>query len=243
MALRFEELDWQATPFGDISLRRRREPTLGVDVHEVLLGDEYLMSSLFTIAEVELARLGLAACRGDALDVVVGGLGLGCTARAALQDERVRALHVVEALDAVVGWHERGLLPLSADLTEDPRCTLVTADFFSTVGAGVAPAAGPQRWHAVLLDIDHSPRHVLAPGNAALYEVEGLRRLHGLLHPGGVFALWSDDPPDEDFLSALRAVFTTARAHDVWFDNPLTGGRSANTVYVATSSCPADGED
>jgi spermidine synthase len=237
MVLRFEELDWQATPFGEISLRRRREPTTGTDVHEVLLGDEYLMSSLFTVAEAELAHLGLAAVDGDGLDVVVGGLGLGCTAAAALEDDRVRTLHVVEALDAVVGWHERGLLPLSAALTDDGRCTLVTADFFATVGAG-RPASddAPHRWHAVLLDIDHSPRHVLAPGNAELYTRAGLRRLAGLLHPGGVFALWSDDPPDDVFLADLRTVFATADPHDVWFDNPLTGGRSANTVYVAVTA-------
>jgi spermidine synthase len=236
MALRFEELDFQATPFGEVSLRRRREPTTGVDVHEVLLGDEYLMSSLFTVAEVELARLGLAAVAADAIDVVVGGLGLGYTAAAALEDDRVRTVHVVEALDAVVSWHERGLLPLSRSLTDDPRCTLVTADFFATVGAGDVPVAGaPERWQALLLDIDHSPRHVLAPGNAALYRPDGLRRLAERLHPGGVFALWSDDPPDAPFLVDLQQVFATAVAHDVWFDNPLTGGRSANTVYVTTT--------
>ena len=61
MALRFEELAWRATPMGEISLRRRVEPSLGVDVYEVKLGDEYLMSSLFTVAEVALATLGLAA--------------------------------------------------------------------------------------------------------------------------------------------------------------------------------------
>lgn len=236
MALRFEELDWQATPFGDVSLRRRREPTLGVDVFEVLLGDEYLMSSLFTVAEEELARLGLAAADGDALDVVVGGLGLGCTAHAALADARVRTVQVVEALDAVVSWHERGLLPLSAALTGDARCSVVTADFFATVGAGQAPSTdGPQRWHVLLLDIDHSPQHVLAPSNAGQYTTAGLQRLAARLHPGGVFALWSDDPPDDAFLAVLREVFATAVSHDVWFDNPLTGGRSANTVYVATT--------
>ena len=60
---RFEELDWRETPMGEISLRRRRDPALDVDVYEVKLGDEFLMSSLFTVAEVELSRLGLAACR------------------------------------------------------------------------------------------------------------------------------------------------------------------------------------
>ena len=61
MSLRFEELDFQPTPMGDLTLRRRVEPTLGVDVFEVKLGEEFLMSSLFTMAEEELATLGLAA--------------------------------------------------------------------------------------------------------------------------------------------------------------------------------------
>ena len=111
MSARFEELDYQQTPMGDLTLRRRREPTLDVDVYEVKLGEEYLMSSLFTVAEEELARLGLAAVQGNALDVVVGGLGLGYTAVAALEDARVASLVVIDALPAVIEWHERGLLP------------------------------------------------------------------------------------------------------------------------------------
>lgn len=110
MSARFEELDWQETPIGAISLRRRRDPVLDVDVYEVKLDDEYLMSSLFTTAEVELARLGLAELTGGSADVLVGGLGLGCTAAAALDDDRVRSLTVVEGLAEVVDWHHRGLL-------------------------------------------------------------------------------------------------------------------------------------
>ncbi len=130
---RFEELAWRETSMGAVSLRRRREPVLDVDVYEVKLGHEFLMSSLFTVAEVELARLGLARVEGDQLDVVVGGLGLGYTARAVLDDPRVRSLVVVEALADVIEWHNRGLLPDAAGLTSDPRVRLVQADFFATV--------------------------------------------------------------------------------------------------------------
>lgn len=237
MGARFEELDWRATPIGAISLRRRVEPTLGVDVHEVLLGEEYLMSSLFTVAEVALADLGLAATDLSELDVVVGGLGLGYTARAALHDPRVRSLEVVEALPEVIEWHERGLLPLGAELTGDPRCSFVRGDFFALVGQQrpFGPRS-PERAHAILVDIDHSPRHVLHPSHAGFYEVDGLRRVARRLHPGGVFALWSDDPPDEDLLAALRVVFDAPVAHVVTFPNHLTGGESANTVYVARAA-------
>ena len=84
MVPRFEELDWSATPIGEVSLRRRRDVVTGEDVFEVKLGDEFLMSSLFTVAEVELARLALARLPGSRLDVVVGWLGLGFTAQAVL---------------------------------------------------------------------------------------------------------------------------------------------------------------
>ncbi len=75
MIARFEELDWQPTRMGELTLRRRTEPATGEMIYEVKLGDEYLMSSLFTVAEEELAVFGLAAANGSALDVLVGGLG------------------------------------------------------------------------------------------------------------------------------------------------------------------------
>ena len=235
MSARFEELDWRETPMGAISLRRRREPQLGVDVFEAKLDDDFLMSSLFVVAEVELARLGLAALPDERLDVLVGGLGLGYTAVTALEDPRVGSLVVLEALPEVVGWHQRGLLPVSGGLTADPRCRLVVGDFFATVGSGLALAEQPD-FDALLVDIDHSPRHVLHPSHAGFYSVEGLTSMRRRIRPGGVFALWSDDPPDEEFLAVLRAAFSTATAHVVEFDNHLTGGVSANTVYVATTA-------
>ncbi|MEE1942978.1 spermidine synthase [Streptomyces sp. TRM 70361] len=239
MSPRFEEIDWRPTPMGDISLRRRRDPVTGQDVHEVKLGDEFLMSSLFTAGEIALARLGLAALpdagTGAELDVVVGGLGLGYTAGAALDDPRVRSLIVIDALPDVIRWHEEKLVPLGARLTADRRCRLVQGDFFALAGdpRGLDPARPDRRFHAILLDIDHSPRHVLHPRHAALYRSGGMRALAGQLHPGGVFALWSNDPPDEEFTAVLAEVFAAAEAHVVDFDNPFQDGTAANTVYVA----------
>ena len=240
---RFEELAWRATPIGEISLRRRVDPQLHVEVYEVKIDDEFLMSSLFTVAEEELSRLGLAATTAGDLDVVVGGLGLGYTARTALEDPRVRSLVVVEAVDEVIAWHERGLLPFAAPLTTDPRSRLIEADFFAMAASaeGFDPAGPGRRFDAILLDVDHSPRHVLAPANAALYTAEGLRELTRHLRPGGVFALWSDDPPDAEFEAALAEVFASTASHVVRFANPITGGESANTVYVAvTAPGPAE---
>jgi spermidine synthase len=221
---------------GVISLRRRIEPSLNVEVYEVKLGDEFLMSSLFTVAEVALARLGLAQAVDTDLDVVCGGLGLGYTAQTALQDPRICSLVVVEALEEVIGWHQRALLPDTADLVPDARVRLQRGDFFAMAEGtvGFDPEAPGRRFHAVLLDIDHTPRHVLHPSHSAFYTPQGLERLVGHLHPGGVFALWSDDPPDPEFEAVLAEVFDRSEASVVRFDNPLTGGQSTNTVYVAS---------
>src|ERR1700710_1070764 len=139
MSVYFEELDYRPTPIGALSLRRRRSLSTGVDVYEIKLGDEYLMSSQFTAAEIELARLGLAAVSRGELDVVVGGLGLGYTARAGLENTRVRSLIVVDALAEVIEWHERGLLPLGGQLMADAPCQLVHGDFFALLGSAAGP--------------------------------------------------------------------------------------------------------
>jgi spermidine synthase len=235
VSARFEELDWRPTALGEISLRRRLEPTLQVDVYEVKLGDEFLMSSLFTASEIALAELSLSSIAGPDLDVVVGGLGLGYTADAVLRDPRVRSLHVIEALGEVIGWHQRGLLPPSDGLTSDKRCSLVEGDFFAMIAAGSSFGQGtPDRCDAILVDIDHTPQHLLHPSHASFYELEGQRRVADRLTPGGVYALWSDDPPDQDYISVVEEVFASCEAHVVTFPNPLTGGDAASTVYVAS---------
>lgn len=239
MSRNFEELDYQQTPLGELILRRRRLVSLGdVEVYEVKLGDAFLMSSLFHEVEDALAHRGLGELDGGDWDVAVGGLGLGYTAVAALAHREVRSLLVVDALEPVIEWHQRGLVPLGAKLTGDPRTRLAHADFFACARSvdGFDPTEPGRRFHAVLLDIDHSPRDLLHASNAAFYEPEGLRALARHLHPGGVFALWSDDPPDDDFLHTLGAAFATVRAHEVTFPNPLLESESCSTIYVATTS-------
>lgn len=238
VSARFEELGWRSTPLGEISLRRRWDPQFGTDVYEIKLGDEFLMSSRFTTAEVAAARLALAGLPGGPLDVAVGGLGLGYTAQAALADPRVRSLLVVESLPAVIEWHDRGLVPAAVSARSDPRCRLVQGDFFRLVaaGAGLDPATPGRRFHAVIVDIDHSPRHLLHPDHAGFYRPDGLRQLRDTVHPGGVFALWSNDPPEDEFLADLRTVFgPQAGAEQIEFPNPIQGGSSHNTVYLATN--------
>ena len=243
MSVYFEELDYCPTPIGALSLRRRRDLRLDVDVFEIRLGAESLMTSLFTASEVALARLGLAALEGEGpFDVVVGGLGLGYTAHAVLENAQVGSLIVVEALAPVIEWHETGLLPLGRALTEDARCRLVHGDFFamalSTDGFdGEAPG---RKFDAVLVDIDHSPDALLDEGSESFYRPEGLRRLAAHLRPGGVFGLWSDAAADDAFTARLAGVFAHARAEPVTFHNPLQDKPFTQTVYLAqTQSDPA----
>jgi hypothetical protein len=238
MSIYFEELDFRPTPMGVLSLRRRRQLSSGLDIYEIKLGDEFLMSSQFTVAEIALAQLGLDALRRPDRDVVVGGLGLGYTALAVLENPGVRSLIVVDALGEVIEWHQQGLLPLGRQLTGDPRCRLINGDFFamSHSADGFDPDAPGRRFDAVLVDIDHSPRNLLHPRHAALYAPEGLLSLAKHLHPGGVFALWSNDPPDDAFSSVLAAAFATSAAHVVTFDNLRGDGNASNTVYVAVKA-------
>lgn len=240
MSRSYEELARATTPMGDVVLRRRLEPTTQIDVFEVMLGGDGLMSSLFTDGEEALARLGLDAVTNDTIDVVVGGLGLGYTARTALHDPRVRSLHVVDTLEAVIDWHRQHLTPLGAELTNDPRCRLVHGDFFALVDHDppmLQPSA-PRQYDAILVDIDHSPRHLLDPSHASLYTPTGLRRLGQHLRPHGVFALWSNDPPDADFLADLHTCFDHAEAHIVSFWNFLIGDNTHSTIYVAEGPPP-----
>ena len=238
MSAFFEELDYRPTPIGALSLRRRREMTLGVDVIEIKLGEEFLMSSLFTASEIALANLGLAALQEKSPDVVVGGLGLGYTARAVLEHENVKSLVVVDALEAVIDWHESGLLPLGEGLTKDPRCAFQLGDFFALAASndGFLADQPEKKFDAILVDIDHSPEFYLNAQNASFYQREGLIGLTRHLSPGGVFGLWSNDRPDEKFTKRLEEVFEEAWAEPVVFYNPLQNNESVQCVYLARTT-------
>jgi spermidine synthase len=201
----------------------------------VKLGDEYLMSSLFTKSERQLATLGLAGLEGE-LDVVIGGLGLGYTAGETLKNKKVSQLLVIDLFQTVIDWHRDGLVPLGKVLTDDARCELRQGDFFALTRTGFDAAAPERRFDAVLVDIDHTPEHLLNPTNMSLYTSEGLASVRRQIKPGGSFALWSDDPASDDFTERLGDVFGSATAYNVEFPNPYTNSMSVNSVYVARVS-------
>ncbi|MBT7405688.1 MAG: spermidine synthase [Opitutae bacterium] len=233
----FEELDFNSTPIGDLVLRRRRIPKLGdIDVYEVKLGDDFLMSSLFHEAEHQLAKLGLDLMERDDLDVVVGGLGLGYTAVAALEDPRVSSLVVIEYLAPVIEWHQSGLVPLGETLALDDRCRLIHGDFFAlsrNIEKSFDPMNAEKKHDAILLDIDHTPTNVLHQTNSHFYTEEGLSELAKHLKPGGIFALWADGEPETFFTDRLGKIWGWADAHTIEFDNPITEDISKGTVYLA----------
>ena len=242
MTFVFEEIDYQETPRGAISLRKRSEPRLdNIVLYEVKMNDEFLMSSLFVEAEVQLSKLGLEKFGTQELDVVVGGLGLGYTAQAALAFDNVKSLCVVDVMAPVIEWHQKGLVPLGDELTNDERCRYALGDFFEFAtaentnfdGSAADPETGVDKVHAVLLDIDHTPSYWLNPENSRFYSTESLNAMKAKIHKGGVFGLWSDEAPDAEFVAILESVFEKVETHMVYFPNPYTGEKSSNSVYIA----------
>lgn len=231
--MKIQELAYHETPLGALTLRRRVEAHLqNKEVFEVKLGDDFLMSSLFTEGEKKLSNVGLAGLKGD-LDVVVGGLGLGYTAAAALENKSVHSLLVIELFQEVIDWHQNKLVPLGSLLSEDNKCELRKSNFFDLARTGFDVSNPARKFDAVLLDIDHSHEHFLDENNKTFYGTEGLLAVRKQLKKGGAFALWSNEAFDEKFTAHLKSVFGTATAHTIEFANPYNNLASVNSVYVA----------
>lgn len=181
---------------GELALARRGE------VLELVVDGVFAMDSAQTSTERELARVALDLLTGTdhggrdhgghdhgghdlgGLRVLVGGLGLGCTARTLLDSPAVGAVEVVELHPALVDWAHQGLLPELADA--DPRLTLTVGDVLDVV---------PRRagLDAVLLDVDNGPDFLVHTGNAAVYGSPFLAAAYAALAPRGVLAVWSAD--------------------------------------------------
>jgi spermidine synthase len=172
--MKVEELAYHKTFLGELILRRRTESLLqNKEVFEVKLGEDFLMSSLFTEGEKALADLGLAGLKGE-LDVVVGGLGLGYTAAAALEKAKVRYLLVIDLFQEVIDWHRNNLVPMGSVLSKNVKCEMRQGDFFELAQTGFDVSDQARKFDAVLLDIDHSPEYFLDEKNKSFYSAEGL---------------------------------------------------------------------
>ncbi len=236
MPANYEEIDFCRSSLGDLILRRRQVAGIpGRDIYEIKLNDELLVSSLLSKSERELADRSLPEVAGEAFEVLIGGLGLGYTAAAALGDQRVKRLTVVELLPEVIGWHKRGLVPLETPLSTDLRCRFHQGDFFRILrdpsAAGLpTPEAG---YGAILVDIDHAPDSWLHLHHRDFYGEAGLEQVAALISPGGVFSYWSSGRVKEDFLAGLNRVFSSVTTHEIEVENPLVHENQVDTIYVA----------
>ena len=226
--LNFEILACDSSPLGILCLRRREllsQP--GTIVTEVTLNHEFLMSSLVTDSERLLARTAIQMHSGDGLQVLVGGLGLGYTAREALRSGRVARVEVVELLPQVIDWLTQGLLPLSSELVEEPRLVLTEGDVYQRLAA-----APDDLFDVILIDVDHSPEERLGKENAWFYTTQGLRAARRHLAADGVLAVWSyaESSPLAD---ALRAVFHQVRVDPVTYDNRLIDQPRTDWLFFA----------
>ncbi|HYN29949.1 MAG TPA: hypothetical protein VES95_08780 [Dermatophilaceae bacterium] len=183
---------------GEVALRRRGR------VLELVLDGRFAMDTVDTSTEVALAAAALEVC-ADPSRVLVGGLGLGFTARAVLADRRVGRVDVVELAEPLVAWARAGLVPELADLEGGGRCRLAVADVADVLAGTAAPGSPAGPWDLVLLDVDNGPGFLLREANADLYAVPGLERAAARLAPGGVLAAWSSDLAP-DLLAGLREV-------------------------------------
>ena len=227
-----EILAYEESSLGLLCLRRREllsQP--GTIVTEVTLNHEFLMSSLYTNSERVLARTALEMHSGEDLRVLVGGLGLGYTAREALLPRRVARVEVVELLPQVIDWLACGLVPLSAELCDEmgeaPRLVVTSGDVYGQL-------AGPPHnlYDVILIDVDHSPEERLGEESVLFYTTQGLKAARRHLTDNGVLAVWSYAECSR-FADSLRAVFKQVRVESVTYDNRMIDQQRTDWLFFA----------
>lgn len=224
----WEKLGSARTPDGrELSLHRRAGELV------VRAGAAVLMSSRAHHSEDQLAVLGCAHCRAvpDAR-VLVGGLGMGFTLRAALDVLGPGArVEVAELLREVVEWNRGPLAPLARAPLSDLRVAVRVGD------VRLALDAAPGAWDAVLLDVDNGPTALSAAGNQGLYGEAGLRRVARALRSRGALALWSAGD-DLAFTARLKRAGFAVRQERV---QARRGKGSTHVLWLATLEPAASG--
>ncbi|SEQ96313.1 spermidine synthase [Microlunatus flavus] len=191
---------------GEVLLRRRGTGAYAVE--ELVVNGTFAMDSTETHSERELGRLA-----GGAPRVLIGGLGLGWTVAAVLDEADRLGLEVqvdvVELEAALVAWAREGRTPTLARAATDPRVRLHVGDVAAVLARRGGPA-GP--WDAILLDVDNGPDFLIHAQNDALYTEPALREAYDRLAPGGLLAIWCQ-APSPPLLAALRTVDASAEEH------------------------------
>jgi spermidine synthase len=215
------QIDSAHVPGADVELRLMQRGT----EFSMRLGPNELMNSRLSGSEEALATL---ACRRiEAVrrpHLLIGGLGMGFTLRAALAVLGAEArIMVAELVPAVVAWARGPMAGLFGESLADPRAQILTADVVEVIGAHASA------FDAILLDVDNGPEGLIRKANDALYDAKGLQAIRRALRPGGVLAVWSSGP-NASFSKRLRSAgfevnevglrATTKRSgahHVIWF--------------------------
>lgn len=163
----------------------------------IMLGANVLMNNRLSGSEEALADLAAARLEGRPRPrVLIGGLGMGFTLRAALKVMGADAeITVAELIPSVIAWARGPMAPVFDGCLEDPRVSLFEGDVGEAIRAG--------GWDAILLDVDNGPEGLTRQGNDALYSAQGLASAHRALTPGGIFSVWSS-APDPAFTRRLK---------------------------------------
>jgi spermidine synthase len=202
--MEYVELARAESPRGEVLLRERRDPDdSGTTAVELRVNGVFVMDTLETTTERALASAALAQVEAPR-DVLVGGLGLGFTAREVLTDARVERLVVVEVEEDLVAWMRDGTVPHGPQFLADERLSVVTADIRVAIDE-----ARPDSYDLVLLDVDNGPDYLVHEANAEVYGAEFLARVRAVLRPGGCLVVWSSSESDS-LREELTRVFGTA---------------------------------
>jgi len=221
----FEVIEHADSPIGVLILRRRTAPVPGVI--ELTLEHQFLMSSAVTISECELATRAIAMHGGRDLDVMIGGLGLGYTSKAALDSDRVARVEVVELIQGIIDWVASGVIPLGKELVADPRFHATQGDVFERLRGPCITA------HDILLiDVDHSPDERLGETSDSFYAHHDLALAAQHLKPGGVFGVWSTSASPA-FEAELHKTFEDVRVDPIEFFNETVGKDETNWLFLA----------
>jgi spermidine synthase len=189
----YEQIDRHETPAGQVLKFMHHDGD-----YFILIDEEELMATRAVHSESELARLTCSDLKMPEPRVLIGGLGLGFTMKAALDVLPASAEVVVaEKFECVVRWNHEHVPKLQGDALRDPRLVIAQGDVWDSL-------SGPNAaFDVIMLDVDNGPNATCFDVNARLYSRRGLARLQGALRPGGLLAIWATDP-DKPFERRLR---------------------------------------